>query len=132
MKKNSIRLKQCKECEQLFYAPRGRTVCYCSEKCHKEARRNQQILSRQKHIRTRKCKVCYAEFKPSKHNKKYCSTKCSLKGARQMNLAKKERYKKIAPHLVHNNDIHITNLTDWSHRRELQIVKQIKQMELIK
>jgi hypothetical protein len=125
-KQNSIKLKQCKECEQLFYAPRCRSIIYCSEKCRKEARLNQQRLARQKNDKTRKCKVCHSKFEANTHNKKYCSKDCQIIGTRQLNLLKKTRYKKIAPHLIYNKNVkHVSNLVDWSHRRELEIEKQI-------
>ena len=125
-RQNSIKLKQCKECEQLFYAPRCRSIIYCSEECLKEARLNQQRLTRRINDKKRKCKVCRIEFEANIHNKKYCSKDCQIIGTRQLNLLKKQRYRKIAPHLAYNRNIkHIPNLTDWSHRRELEIEKLI-------
>jgi len=86
MKKSPLKLKQCKICERLFYAPRKSTVKYCSDECRELAsKRMHRAYEKGEKSVIKLCRFCNTPFVQNdpKRKRQYCSEKCAMKGRRR-------------------------------------------------
>jgi hypothetical protein len=126
-KKQQIKLKQCKSCENIFYAPSGSNVMYCSDACRRDVeiayfrlrRRRPELFNK-----TKKCKVCHSNFKTN-GSQVYCSETCRIVGTREMDKIKHKRQQK-ASNFMPTQVKHYIHPIDWAHKRELEIENRIK------
>ena len=95
--KNSIKLKQCKVCQTLFYVPKFSHIQICSDQCRRDHDNNQRHLKKlypSLYPIDIKCKICHNVFRKLHSHQVYCSTTCQIIGEREMRRIKKKRYKR--------------------------------------
>ena len=95
IKPTTLKLKQCRFCEQLFFAPRRSHTVFCSIDCHKRHHAKQSRIwwRTTRNIQVKTCPICGTQFMKYR-SKKYCSLICALKGYRNSCLKSELRRKK--------------------------------------
>lgn len=132
--RDSLKIVQCKECESLFFVGRHSHAKVCSKTCRRRRDNRQRRLKKQYpelYPKNVKCKVCHSVFVKVNRHQVYCSLACRIVGGRVLRRIRSKRLRRGQEFLNVQVKRYLgLHELDWGKRRELEIERDIKKLEV--